>query len=82
LESGMMGIAASILGWVVGFLLMVLLAGATRGWDLVANIQWLAVLVTFFEAIGVGLLLTLVATIAPAKRAADMPPAMALRSEI
>jgi len=82
LESGMMGIAASILGWVVGFLLMVLLAGATRGWDLVANIQGMAVLVTFFEAIGIGLLLTLVATIAPAKRAADMPPAMALRSEI
>jgi ABC-type lipoprotein release transport system permease subunit len=82
LESGMMGIVASVLGWVVGFVLMVLLAGLTRGWDLVGNIEGIAVLRMFFESIGVGLLLTMVATIAPALRAAEMPPAMALRSEI
>jgi len=82
LESGMMGIVASVLGWVVGFLLMVLLAGSTKGWDMVGNMQGVAILTTFVEAIVVGLLLTMIATIAPAKRAADMPPAMALRSEI
>ena len=82
LESGMMGIVASVLGWVVGFLLMILLAGSTKGWDMVANMQGVAILVTFVEAIAAGLLLTMIATIAPALRAADMPPAMALRSEI
>jgi hypothetical protein len=82
LESGMMGVVASVLGWVAGFLLMVLIAGSTKGWDMVGNMQGLAILTTFAEAIVVGLLLTMVATIAPAKRAADMPPAMALRSEV
>ena len=82
LESGMMGIVASVLGWVVGFVVIVLIAGTTRGWDIVANIEGIGVVRMFFEAVVVGLLLTMIATIAPAKRAADMPPAMALRSEI
>ncbi|MCX8053307.1 MAG: FtsX-like permease family protein [Armatimonadetes bacterium] len=82
LESGMMGIVASVLGWLVGFIVIVVLAGATRGWDLVANMEAMDILKTFGQAVAVGLLLTIIATIAPAKRAADMPPAMALRSEI
>ena len=82
LESGMMGIVASVLGWLVGFVLMLLLAGVTRGWDLVGNIEGLAVLRMLGESVGVGLFLTIFAVIWPAKRAADMPPAMALRSEI
>ena len=82
LESGMMGIVASIFGWAVGFFLMVLIAGSSRGWDLVANIALVDVVKMFFTAIGVGLTLTIIATIAPAQRAARMPAAMALRSEI
>ncbi|MDH7602142.1 MAG: FtsX-like permease family protein [Armatimonadota bacterium] len=82
LESGMMGGAASILGWLTGFLLMLIVAISTTGWDVIGNLEAKAVLLTFVEAVVVGMLLTIVATIAPAKRAADMPPAMALRSEI
>ncbi len=82
LESGMMGIAASILGWVVGFVIIVLLAGFTRGWDLVGNMEFLEVAKTFLVSVVIGMVLTFIATIAPALRAANMPPAMALRSEI
>jgi hypothetical protein len=82
LESGMMGGAASILGWLTGFLLMLIVAVSTTGWDVIGNLEFRAVLITFVEAVFVGMLLTIIATIAPAKRAADMPPAMALRSEI
>lgn len=82
LESSMMGLVASVLGWIVGFSAMVLLAGFSKGWDMVANIEFASVMYTFVGAVGIGLLITMVATIAPAKRAADMPAAMALRSEI
>jgi len=82
LESGMMGIVASALGWVLGFVSIVLVAGFTKGWDVVGNVEPLSVLLTFLYAILAGLVLTIVATIFPAQRAAVMPAAMALRSEI
>jgi ABC-type antimicrobial peptide transport system permease subunit len=82
LESGMMGIVASILGWAVGFTAIILLAGSTKGWDIVSNIEFIDVVKMFGASVGAGLLLTMIATIAPAVRAANMPPAMALRSEI
>lgn len=82
LESGMMGVAASILGWAAGFLVMILIAGATKGWDMVGLIGISDVGRTLGLSVVVGLALTIVATIAPAVRAAGMPPAMALRSEI
>jgi hypothetical protein len=82
LEAGMMGVVASVLGFVVGFLAIVLVAGFSRGWDIVGNIQFIDVLGKFGISIGAGMVLTTVATIAPAIRAANMPPAMALRSEI
>ena len=82
LESGMMGIVASVVGWATGFALMVLIAGFSRGWDIVAAIGLTDVARMFLLAVGIGLLLTILATIAPAQRAAKMPAAMALRSEI
>ncbi len=82
LESGMMGVVASVIGWLVGFLLMILIAGFSQGWDIVATIGLLDVGRMFLIAVGVGLFLTILATIAPAQRAARMPAAMALRSEI
>jgi len=82
LESGMMGIVASILGWALGFLTMVCLAGFSKGWGMVTSIGARDALVMFVGCVGVGLFLTICATIAPAMRAASMPAAMALRSEI
>lgn len=82
LESSMLGICASGLGWLIGFVAMVLIAWSSKGWDVVASVSPLSVLATFGFCIFAGMFLTLVATIAPAIRAAKMPAAMALRSEI
>lgn len=82
LESGMMGVVASVMGAVLGFVAMIVIAGFTKGWVMVANIELLSVLKVFVFAVGAGLVITMIATIAPALRAANMPAAMALRSEI
>ena len=82
LESGMLGICASVLGWVLGFVTMVLIAGFSKGWDIVATMSIWGVLGTLGFCVVIGMLLTLLATILPARQAAKMPAAMALRSEI
>ena len=81
-EAAMLGICASVMGWVLGFVSMILVAGFTKGWVVVAGINPMGVFVTFLISVGVGMFLTMVATIIPAQRAAIMPAAMALRSEI
>lgn len=82
LESGMLGICASVLGWILGFVTMVLIAGFSKGWDIVATMSIWGVLGTLGFCVVIGMLLTLLATILPARQAAKMPAAMALRSEI
>ena len=82
LEAGMLGICASVLGWLLGFGSMILVAGFTKGWVVVAGISPVGVAITFLISISVGMFLTMIATIIPAQRAAVMPAAMALRSEI
>ena len=82
LEAGMLGIVASLLGWLIGFGSMILVGGFTKGWGVVAGISPAGVAITFLISISVGMLLTMIATIIPAQRAAVMPAAMALRSEI
>ncbi len=78
----MMGICASVLGWMLGFVAMVLIAGMSKGWDMVATMSIWGVLATLGICIGAGMFLTMVATSWPARQAAKMPAAMALRSEI
>lgn len=82
LESSMLGVCASALGWILGFATMIVIAGSTKGWDIVATISAWQVFVTLLFCMFAGMFLTLVATVAPAIRAAKMPAAMALRSEI
>lgn len=82
LESGMMGIVASVLGWAAGSLTILLAAGFTKGWDILGSLSLVGILSTFGASLGVGIVLTIIATIAPALRAANMPAAVALRSEI
>lgn len=82
LESGVLGIIASFAGWLVGFGSIVLLALCSHGWAVVGGIRVLQIVGTLGMAMGIGALLTVVATIPPAIRAAKMPPAMALRTEI
>lgn len=82
LESGLLGLIASFIGWFVGSGIIMLLSLGSHGAAMFGKIGFLPILGTLGIAMAVGVGLTLVATIAPAIRAAKMPPAMALRVEI
>jgi hypothetical protein len=82
LESMFLGMIASFLGWFIGFIAMILVAGMSKGWSVIGQISAMDVFLVFIEALAAGALLTVIATIAPAVQAARMPPAAALRVEI
>ncbi len=82
LESGLLGVIASFIGWFIGAGMILLLAMSSHGAAIVAKIGFLPILGTLGISMVVGVGLTMIATIAPAIRAAKMPPAMALRAEI
>ena len=81
-ESGLLGIAASVAGAFVGFAVIMLLAAANKGWAVFEQVGALDVLRLFGIGASVGCLVTIIATIAPAARAAKLPPAAALRMEV
>jgi ABC-type antimicrobial peptide transport system permease subunit len=82
LEAGMLGVVASAIGFLVGwglvFLINLFRLGASV-WGAATPLELLALL---GQAMAVGVVLTVVATILPAIRAAKMPPAAALRVEV
>jgi len=82
LESGLLGLIASFAGWLVGVGIIVLLAAISKGWVIVSQIGLIDILKLLGISLGIGMGLTVIATIAPAIRAAAMPPAAALRVEI
>ena len=82
LESGLLGLIASFAGSIVGFGSILLLALASHGWAVVGQIRFVQMLGILGTAMLIGMFLTIVATIPPAIKAAKMPPAMALRTEI
>ncbi|MBP5274587.1 MAG: FtsX-like permease family protein [Abditibacteriota bacterium] len=82
LESAIMGIAASFIGFVIGFIISVCSNAADKGWKYVFAMNPVDVLQIFGLAIAAGLVLTFFASIPPARKAATMPAAIALRSEI
>ncbi len=82
IEAGLMGVVASVAGSVVGWGLITLLTLFRQGVGAITAVSPLAWLVLFLQAMGIGVVLTVVATILPAYRAAKMPPAAALRVEV
>ena len=82
LEAGVLGIIASFAGWLVGFGVISLMAAASQGLAFLAQMTLMEVLRMLGIALAVGSVLTTVATIAPAIRAAQMPPAAALWVEV
>ncbi|MBQ9358013.1 MAG: ABC transporter permease [Abditibacteriota bacterium] len=82
LESAVMGIAASFIGFIAGFIISVCSNAADKGWKYVFAMNPVDVLQIFGLAIAAGLVLTFFASIPPARKAATMPAAIALRSEI
>ncbi len=83
IEALFMGFVASSAGWVLGFLGLVLVRWATLGWaEGVAAMGAFVVFGSLVACVVIGGLLTLIAALLPAQRAAQMPPAAALRTEV
>ena len=83
IEAIFMGVVASFAGWILGFIGVVLVRLGSLGWA--EGVGHLTVGVLFGSLLGcifIGGLLTLIAALLPAQRAAQMPPAAALRTEV
>jgi ABC-type antimicrobial peptide transport system permease subunit len=81
-ESGFLGIISSAIGSIIGLLAILLFAVVGKGAGILGQVAVLDILKVLFSGIGVGCLVTVIAAIAPAVRAAQMPPAAALRTEV
>ena len=83
IEAIFMGITASFGGWLLGTVAIVLARLATMPpHDAMAGFTFLLFIKLFVGSIGIGALITLIAALLPALRAAQMPPAAALRTEV
>ncbi|MBM3459556.1 MAG: ABC transporter permease [Armatimonadetes bacterium] len=82
LEAGFLGFIASTIGFLVGFLFAVLAKLIQLGPDVFEYLPPLEALQKMLISLVAGSLLTVLATIVPAIKAAQLPPAAALRSEI
>jgi ABC-type antimicrobial peptide transport system permease subunit len=72
----------SVVGVVLGHLGGLLMYSWRAGWDLPAKISWPSMLTYLVSSVVIGAIIALLAAILPAVRAAQMPAAAALRSEI
>ena len=82
IEAGLMGLLASLTGWFAGWLIICLTHLATGGAaDFTASF-WKGSVFELLLSMFIGLTITLCAAIPPANRAASMPAAVALRTEI
>ncbi len=82
IEAGLMGVLASLAGWVTGWVIMVLLHLLSKGTEGMVSAFWIASVRELALSVGIGTVITLIAAVPPANRAAKMPPIAALRSEI
>ncbi|HZT44330.1 MAG TPA: FtsX-like permease family protein [Chthonomonadaceae bacterium] len=82
IEAILMGVFASFAGWLAGWLIITLVHLISDGVSIFGGSFWSGTLWLMVQSTLIGTLITLVAAIPPAVRAAQMPPAVALRSEI
>ncbi|MBC8101966.1 MAG: ABC transporter permease, partial [Cytophagales bacterium] len=89
IEALLMGVIASCLGWVLGTGLIVLskwIAGvplnAPVGTKALGALDWMDILLTLAFCVPIGAALTALATYIPARQAASIPPAAALRTDV
>jgi ABC-type antimicrobial peptide transport system permease subunit len=82
IEAALMGFIASTAGWLGGWIIIAVIHLITDGFRAFGLPFWSGTLMQAAEAIAIGGGITLIAAIPPAVRAAHMPPAAALRSEI
>jgi putative ABC transport system permease protein len=77
LESGVLGFFGSLFGALVGALFILITRISVLG-----NMDWLKFLAYLAFCIVIGTILSIIAAVLPAIRAAGMPPADAMRSEV
>lgn len=77
IESGLLGFFGSLFGSLLGMLFMLL-----TGLGVLGKINWSSLLLSLAACIIIGTILSIVAAVPPAMRAAKMPPADAMRTEI
>ncbi|NLI01629.1 MAG: FtsX-like permease family protein [Chthonomonadales bacterium] len=82
IEASFLGFFSSVIGFVLGWLVISLIRLATDGVEVFGLAFWIASVKLLGLSVLVGTVLTFIATILPAMRAAQMPPAAALRVEI
>jgi putative ABC transport system permease protein len=82
IESIVLGFLGSFLGAIVGVLVMLLVYCIKDGFDLPARLHWGPIFGRFGLCLIIGAFLALLGAIPPAVRAARLPPAAALRSEV
>lgn len=82
LEAGFLGMLASLLGWIVGYSAIVLVGAIREGAKIWPKLPIGEVCMALVWSLVAGAVLTVLATIFPAIRAAQLPPAAALRVEI
>lgn len=77
IESGLLGMVGSAIGAFFGTLFML-----ATGLSVLGKLNWMGLLASFGICILLGTVLSIVAAVPPAMRAAKMPPADAMRTEI
>ncbi len=83
IEAAMLGLLGSLVGMLVGHLAMLgYFSVSERSLSVAAKMDWSQMLTYLLISVAIGAVLSLVAAIAPAIRAARMRPAVALQSEI
>lgn len=83
IEALFMGFVASFAGWLLGFIGVFFVRWASLGWaEGIGHLTPGVVFGSMLACIVIGGFLTLIAALLPAQRAAQMPPAAALRTEV
>jgi ABC-type antimicrobial peptide transport system permease subunit len=77
IESGLLGLVGSAIGAAVGALFML-----CTGFGVLGKLNWIQLLASYGICLILGTLLSILAAVPPAIRAAKMPPADAMRTEI
>jgi len=82
IEAAVIGVLGSIIGLLLGHLAMLLIFCIKEGFSVPAKMNWLTMLTYLGVGLAIGTVLSLVAAVPPAVRAARMPPVTALQTEI